>query len=409
MQVLRTIRLNGSDTNQQTSTVGEPSISNIGQQMLITGNWYASQSRNDGNNWNYINPYSFFPSVDKGFCCDQTLHSDPSRNLTFWLLQYSKTNSGNTLRLAVNDSQALNNGDWYWWDIVPSQINNQWKDEWFDYNHAALSDNYLYIVTNVFSTKGKGFTRAVVFRIPLDDLANSESFPRIQYFETQKNFSLRCTQGAQGVMYFACHTFSDYKIRLFEWAEQNPTATYVDIKVSPWNGTPGNYYAPGPDQKNWLTRCDPRITAGWVSNDVIGFMWSADKYGSRQFPYVKVVRIDAKNKQIIDEPDIWSPSTAYAYPDACPNNNGDVGITLFRGGGQNYPGHIVGVWNENTKSWVLQAIQNGTNGPSDGKWGDYVTCRKHFSDQNSWLAVGFTLQGGGERSNVEPCIAHFSP
>lgn len=406
MPILQKIRLNSANTNSQTSSVGEPSISNIGQQMLVTGNWYASKSGDNGSSWNHVDPFNFFPKADDGFCCDQTLHCDPSRNLTFWLLQYIKTNTGNTLRLAVNNRNTLPDNDWYWWDLVPSRINDQWQNEWFDYNHAAVSDNYLYVVTNVFSTVNNSFVRCVVFRFPLTALTDNGGNPGMQYFQTQ-NFSVRCTQGAGNTMYFASH-LSDRKIRLFEWADNNPTASFTDINISPWVGGAGGYFAPGPDGNNWLSRCDPRITGGWISGDALGFMWSVDRTPSRPFPHVRCVRINRTTKQVISEPDIWSPNFAYAYPDTCPNETGDVGITLFRGGGNIYPGLVVGKWNSTANSWSLQAAQNGTNGPSDRKWGDYITCRRHTSDGNTWLAVGFTLQGGASRLNIEPCIVHFS-
>src|SRR5207244_2692192 len=55
----------------------------------------------------------------------------------------------------------------------------------------------------------------------------------------------------------------------------------------------------------------------------------------------------------------------------------------------------------------LQTTRTGTNGPSDEKWGDYLTCRRHSPDGLTWIATGFTLQGGGSRSDVEPRVVHF--
>jgi hypothetical protein len=407
MRILNQFTLNDTDTSGQTSSVGEPSIAGIGQNILVTGNWYASRSSDGGNNWNPVDPFNFFPSADDGFCCDQTLHNDPARDLTFWLLQYGQKDGRNTLRVAVNNTTTLDDTGWYWWDLVPDQIDAQWQDQWFDYNHAALSDNFLYVVSNVFSTPGDQFIRSVVFRFPLDDLTSSDGNPGVEFFETDE-FSVRCSQGATDVMYFACH-IDGGQIRLFEWPESDQTASFVDITVGPWVGGGGGYSAPGPDGNNWLRRADPRITGGWVSDNIIGFMWSANRSSSRPFPYVRVVRIDANTKQIVDEPDIWNPSFAYAYPEACPNSNGEVGITLFRGGSNIHPGHVVGMWDGAAGSWTLQGNIDGTNGPADRKWGDYITCRKHPTDPTGWLAVGFTLQGGNTRDDIQPCVAHFAP
>jgi DNA replication protein DnaC len=47
------------------------------------------------------------------------------------------------------------------------------------------------------------------------------------------------------------------------------------------------------------------------------------------------------------------------------------------------------------------------DGPADGKWGDYLSCRRHSPQTNTWVAVEFTLQGGGERTNIEPRYVHF--
>jgi hypothetical protein len=206
------------------------------------------------------------------------------------------------------------------------------------------------------------------------------------------------------VMYFASHN-SNQEIRLFSWPENSAQVSQVNVAVTPWQG--GDYSAQGPDGTNWLKRCDPRITGAWVANGVIGFLWTANRMGSRPFPHVRVVRLNEATKTRRDEPDIWSDATAYAYPDACPNDQGEVGITLFRGGGNQHPGHVVGLWDDAANRWFLQGTRNGTHGPADNKWGDYLTCRRHAPDGRTWLAAGFTLQGGGTRDRIEPRLVHF--
>jgi hypothetical protein len=343
-----------------------------------------------------------FPPADGGFCCDQTALYDPSRDLTFWLLQYIEQGGANTLRVAVKRGATLGDSDWYWWDFRPAQVSQAWQGEWFDYNHAALSNDNLYVASNAF--RDNDWTRAVVFRLPLDDLAGGQGLS-YDYFQTTENGSLRCTQGAQETMYFASHNRSG-QIRIFSWPEDATAVTQIDVDVSPWDAS--NYNTPGPDGNEWLSRCDDRMTGAWVARGVIGVMWSAGRLGdARPFPYARVVRLDESSKAVIDEPDIWNRGYAYAYPDACPNDRGDVGITVFRGGGARHPGHIVGAWDNASRRWMLQGSRNGTNGPSDRKWGDYLTCRRHSPDGLSWLAAGFTLQGGSTLNEVQPCVVHF--
>ena len=402
--LFQNIGLSDADTGGQTSTVGEPSLANNGQQIFMTGNWYATRSLDNGASWDFVSPFNFLPPVDGGFCCDQTVIYDPSRDLTCWLLQYIQDNNTNTLRVAVKQGATLGNNDWYWWDFRPETVNSQWTNQWFDYNHAALSNNYLYVASNVFSTTTDQWTRSVVLRLPLDSLANQTAL-NYNYFESTSNFSLRCTLGAKEVMYFGSHN-TNSKIRVFSWSEIDNRVSQRDVDISPWNE--GNYTAPGPDSRNWLTRTDSRITGAWVANGAIGFMWSVNRLdGSRPFPYVRVVRLNEQSKSVIDEPDIWNPNYAFAYPDACPNDRGHLGITLFRGGGNEYPSHIVGLWDDLANSWNLAVARQGTHGPGDGKWGDYLTCRRHSPDGLTWVAAGYTLQGGSSRNEIEPRIVHF--
>jgi hypothetical protein len=133
--------------------------------------------------------------------------------------------------------------------------------------------------------------------------------------------------------------------------------------------------------------------------------------GSREtlggLPYVHAVRIDASSKQLLSEPDIWSNTTAYAYPDACPNNACIVGLSLFQGGGPSYPSHLIGL--ADGTGWELSVVRAGTSGPDDGKWGDYVTCRPHLPDGGTFAATGFTLQGDGSRLDIEVRYVQFGP
>jgi hypothetical protein len=401
--LLQNIGLSNAATGGQTSGVGEPSVSNNADQILLTGNWFASRSLDHGATWLYTSPFNFFPPVDGGFCCDQTTIYDPGHDLRIWLLQYVKLNNTNTLRIAVQRGADLGSTSWYWWDLQPVGVNPQWQGEWFDYNHAVLSDSFLNVATNAFRFADNVWTRSVVFRLPLDVLATGGTL-QYNYFQSTTNFSLRCTAGAGGTLYFASHN-SNQQIRLFTWPESSNQVSQVDIGVSPWLA--GVYSAPGPDGNDWLGRCDPRITGGWVANGVIGFLWSANRATNRPFPYIRAVRLDEASKHVLDEPDIWNASYAYAYPEACPNDQGQVGITLFRGGGARHPGHVVGVRDEASQSWLLAGTRDGTNGPLDNKWGDYLTCRKHRADGSTWLATGFTLQGGSTRGFIEPRLVHF--
>ena len=396
------IPLSGADTGEQAILIGEPSVANNGREIFMTGNVYATKSLDAGNTWDFVSPSNTLPRVSGGFCCDQTVLYDPSRDITVWILQYFQANNTNTLRVAVKRGDSLGNNVWRWWDYQPSMFNSA-EPEWFDYNHASLSNNYLYVGTNVF-TPADNFTRCVILRISLDELEAGGDLSA-SYFQRPDNalresFSMRCVQGARDTMYFACHDGSgNNRLRLFSWPEVGGVSSET-ISVTPFNA--------GVYQKPWLDRCDPRITGAWVGNGIIGFMWTANKRDSagKPNPHVRVVRIDERTKAVIDEPAIWSSDTAFAYPDACPNDRGDVGITLFQGNDK--PEHVVGIWDDmSNNAWDLRVTEQSTHSPHINRWGDYLTCRRHSPDGLTWIAVGYTLQGGGTRANIEPRLVQF--
>jgi hypothetical protein len=400
----KNIGLTDADTGGSTSTVGEPNVANKSGNIFYSGNWYAARSLDAGLTWDPVSPFTILPSVDGGFCCDQTLIYEQSRDIMVWILQYVEENGTNTLRVAISPGADLGDNSWHWWDFKPEEVNVDWAGEWFDYNHVATSDNFLYVGSNVFNTSPEFFTRSIIFRFPLDALADASTL-NYSYYQTSENFSLRCVQGATDTMYFASHNTTS-QLRVFSWPESESGVSSVDVDVSAWSAA-SPYSAPGPDGQNWLGRCDSRITAGAVANGVLTFAWSSNATDSRPQPFVRVVRMDAATKNLLNEPDIWSSSYAYAYPALCPNARGDLGMALFRGGGDFFPGLVVGVRDEDVPGWVLKAARDGTDGPSDGKWGDYVGVLNYSNSGYSWFASGFTLQGGGTQFSVEPRVVQF--
>ncbi len=99
-----------SETSNATSTVCEPSLAVRGQEMLVTGNWFASFSRDGGTSFQFRNPDTMFPSIPgRPFCCDQVAYFVPSHDLMVWFLQYVKNSTGNTVRVAVAHGSDIAN------------------------------------------------------------------------------------------------------------------------------------------------------------------------------------------------------------------------------------------------------------------------------------------------------------
>jgi len=398
VRLIQNIGLGDAATSQQTSSVNEPTAAASGNNVFVTGNWFASRSTTGGANFALVDPFTALPSAAGGFCCDQVVLYDPSRDIWIWILQYIRSGGNNIFRVAI--SRGTSFGSWYWWDFSPRALNTAWTDMWFDYPDAAVSANHLYITFNAFNAAGN-FQRAFVFKLPLDPLKNASNLS-YQWWSTTANGSLRLTRGAGSNMYFASHNGTS-TLRVYSWPDGSGTIGSFDVNVSAYSRGP--YSAPGPGGVEWLGRTDSRITGAWLTGTRAGFMWTAAAGSNRPFPYVKVAVVDTVTRSLIEQPDIWNSSFAFAYPAACPNAQGVVGVSLFMGGGTQHPRHVVGFRDGN--AWRLVITRSSTHGPSGGAWGDYLWCTRHQPQSSEWVASGYTLQGGTERRNVEPQYVHF--
>src|SRR4029077_19131148 len=56
-----------------TAAVTETHAGAAGPVVFMSGNWFPSYSTDNGANFSFVNPYTQFPSLDSGFCCDQTV------------------------------------------------------------------------------------------------------------------------------------------------------------------------------------------------------------------------------------------------------------------------------------------------------------------------------------------------
>lgn len=400
--LVRNIGLDDTASSTRTSMICEPTAAANQRQVMMTGNWFASTSADAGAHWTYVDPFTRFPASAGGFCCDQVVQFNPRHRIWIWLLQYSATaSSENIFRLAICRETSF--GSWYYWDFAPRNLDASWTNQWFDYPDMASTNDQLFVTFNVF--RGSGPTapwqRAVVFRFPLATLAAGTTLG-YRWWTTTNNGSIRLCRGAGPTMYFGSHN-SLRQIRVFQWGDAATNVTSSDVNVRLW--AQGAYSAPGPGNVNWLGRVDGRITGAWVGAGVIGFMWSANRDGTHPLPFVRVARLNEGNRALIDEPDLWSANSAWAYPAAASNASGQVGISAFFGGGTRHPGHVVGV--RTATAWDTVLTRVSSHGPTDQSWGDYLSCVASFPTSSNWVASGYTLQGGSERRNIEPRCVEF--
>ncbi len=403
--------LNIAGQGGSTSTTDEPSVSSNGNTIFYTGNWYAAVSTDSGASFSYLSPYTDFPSVYGGFCCDQVTIYDPSRNITIWELQYLTDGSNNNVqRFAIANGQAgVASNAWRYFDIAAPQLGFPSGSE-LDYPHLVLGTNYLYATTNVFNGAGSGIG-TVISRLSLDALATtpqSGSITPVYNANTTGSYTYTPVSGAGTTMYYARHA-SNTILRLFSWPESSLTATFVDVAHSAYPGAGGgSHHCVSPDSFDMCARDDERLKTGWVAGGMIGFMWDAAQgtggLGTFAYPYIHAVRINAATNALIDEPIIYSAATAYAFPGVGINERGAIGGSVAFGGGGNYPSSSIFIRDDISPSaWQFLITRTGTNGPARNRWGDYLTARPASGSGNTWVATTFTEQGACTSTTTSFC------
>ena len=407
-EIFRNVDIRNTASLPSTSSTNEPSIDARNDTMFLSGNWYAAVSTDRGQFWQYMSPFSSFPASNGGFCCDQVVLYDEANDLLFWLLQYLRDANGNRLRLAVIAGSDLNPGmnasDWTYYDFTPASFGIT-GDRWLDYPEMKLSNNHLFITSNVFSFAGSG-TNNVVWRIPLDDLSAGGSIG-FQYFQPcASSCTTTPVNGAGATMYLARHVDTN-TLKIYSWAESSGTIFNRDRDIATWS-SPSTYLCSSPDGNNACGFADGRISDGWVSGNSLGFLWTAGQGSGFPYPYVNMARFNISNSySLLDQPRIWSSGVAWIYGSMAVNDRGHIAGAATIAGPTWYPSAVVYIdddYNGNPAStgWENLVARTGTDGPSRNRWGDYLTTRAHEQYGNSWISAVFTLQGGDGNGNARP-------
>ncbi len=381
-------------TNTSGAT-GEPTAANAGTVVFATGNWWAALSTDGGQTYGYIDPSTQFPSAFGGFCCDQTVVYDPTRDIFIWSLQYNASGpagtGGNAFRIAVASPAAAALGNWVYYTFN-SAANTEW-----DYPDICVSNNFAYYTTNRGIYNSAAINDALVYRLPLDELAalGGVSFSSIDL--AGANFSLKCARGATDVAYFGTHNTTS-QVRIYRWPESVSSMTSNDVNLSAaWSVTA--HTCPTPDGHDWCADSDGRILAGWIGRGNIGFLWNSGAIGTFTAPYVEGVVVDEPTRAYSSRPAVWNSSFAWHYPAAAANTRGDVGLSVHGSSISQYPSFYVGIADDYTRlagaAWNVLFVRQGTQGPLTARWGDYFSVQAFTPNGYAWTATGTTMQGCG--------------
>lgn len=375
-----------------TSTVAEPSAAQSGKYVWLTHNWYAARSTNGGKTYTYVSPYADFPA----FCCDQDTIYDKHRDMYLWYRQgiYSGATGQNQFKLGVSTNHGAS---FCTYTFQPNGIDGSWTGQWFDYPHVALSKNYAYITTNMFSGGG-AFLRMLVVRLPLDSLVNCAGFG-YNYWFTSSGWTWTPTAlGATDTMYLGDHT-NQSTFRLYWQNESDTVLNAVDRAVPAWTFTNRNGSCPVAGGANPCARADQRVVSGWVrrnqSGGEIGFFWNVKEGGGFPKPYTEAVTFNEQSKLVTGRPLIWNDQAAWHWANAAGNEMGDIGMAVSFFHPALHPQHYVAIEDEytaNPPGWAVVLARSSTRQLTASNWGDYLRVRPHEPQGVGWVATGHTIQ-----------------
>jgi hypothetical protein len=366
------------------SDINEPSLAVGGKYVFYTGNWYAARSTNGGSSWTYVDPYADMTD----FCCDQDTIYDKSRDIFIWYRQGIKNASNvNRFRLGVSTNGGAT---WCFWNWYPTNFNSSWTNQWWDYPHLALSNDYLYFTSNMFASS---YTRSVLGRASLDTLRSCGSLSFTYWTTTGGTWTP--VQGARETMYLGrTSTSSTFSV----WAQPESSTTLSGYNRTIPSWTTGGMICTLPNGNNPCARSDNRVQSGWVAKNVIGFFWNVAAGSGFSYPYVNAATFSTSSISYIGRPYIWSGSYAWHYAAAYPNERGDLAIATFLMGGGYYPRVYVGIdddFNGAPPGWEVAYDSGSTTGPGSNTWGDYLRVRPHAPGSLGWVSSGYISTTGG--------------
>jgi hypothetical protein len=390
--VRATAQNHGSNVLTSSSSQGAAA----GPFAFTAGNSFASYSTDDGATFHYVDPRTQFGVIDGGFCCGQTVLYDRTRNLLIWGLQYSysDTTGRGSHVIAMTHPSTTGFSGWTYWTMTP-ELFGLGTGMFFDSPDVVLGEDHLYFTANVYQHSGT-FYRSLVWRAGLNDIDDGGSLS-LRHYSTPDVFNFAFAQGSGSTMYWAGHLDTS-TLRVYSMDEEGTIGAH-DIAVSVW---PKNipYQCPGPDGLNWCgkTSNDGRMLTGWYADGVAAFLWNASQNATYTYPHVRVARVRVSDFVLLSEPHIWNPNYAWQYPAVGVNIHGDVGGSMYHGGGSVYPSLNAFIRDDYDPGWSMHVISSSARGATG--WGDYFATRPHGTAGKTFVTTGQIRVADGTMRSV---------
>jgi hypothetical protein len=365
------------------SVINEPSVANNGRFIVEASNWNIAYTTKGGAAtipWNNLSPYSF----SSGFCCDQEVTYDPSRNI-FLLLQLDYAGEGASSNgLALSVTSGNNPGSWCTYKFAGAIGGGATSTP--DFPKIAVANNNVYLTWNEYPPNAT-FARSGLARMPIDSIATCAGF-NYSYLTRTTEFTFALSKAGSSLdqFYWVSNWFLDgttngSNMRIFYWPENSGSYFYVTRAVNAY--TFGNVACGG--SPDWCNRLDPRYesvtitraeyraqaSAGFAGDSILEIATSAGPSGfSNGKNYIVFNYFKLNALTYIGNDQLYSTSTNFGYPGCAVNVHGYTGCAMQEG--TTAPGGFI-LLKDNLapiQAWAY-SFQIGGISPTNGG-GDYV-------------------------------------
>ena len=374
------------------NTNPEPSVAENGQTIMTTGNFWMSLSEDGGATFTTVNPTTIFPEDYGGFCCDQVLVYVPEYDLFVWLLQYGASGGTNAIRIAINNTEGVRSSNgtaWTYWDFTNNVFAASGE---LDYNDMSWGNNFLYWTSSV-----GGASNRYVIRVPFKELV-ARGTVNFQFTGSTNARWSHVTQNGTNGVYWAGHT-DNSTLLVYSMMDADGFYSWRNVDINSWpNSAMSSTAANGTD---WLldARLKTYVRAAAVRGTSAYFAWNASNGGGFPQTHIQVAEINTSTWTLASQFQVWNPDFAFAYPYFETNRQGELGMIVAFGGGTFNASSGAGVWGDFVIYYPRLSDLSRSN------YGHYHTARRSGSNQNEWVAAGYTHQANG---NVLPYYLRFS-
>jgi hypothetical protein len=316
------------------SSIMEPTEAQSGAIVFYTGNWFAAASGDGGTTWLPIDPYAQYTGAD-GFCCDQDVVHDAGRDQWDWV-QLGRT--------ATQQLNVSTDGTTTWCSYLQDPSNIGIANGSFDQPRLTYTDNYLYIIDNIYHVTTGAFITQSVQRWPLDALQTCSVF-NFNYWTGLSGWAGAAT-GATTTAYIGDHRGFNNQFRIWYIPETAPNGAvntamfFADRAIAVFNFENRNgRCTAAPGGVNWVARSDSRVLTGAIirgeergesrsfHTQQVVFMWNAREGGGFAQPYVEAAGFRLSDLAYSTRPLWWNSGACVHYPSLSSARTDTLGLT----------------------------------------------------------------------------------